>query len=252
MNHSLDTKLSNNLPQHIAIVMDGNGRWAEQRQLSRIAGHREGVTAARNIVKACAEQGIKVLSLFAFSSENWLRPALEVSALMELFTHALKREVPLLQDHNIRLRFMGDLSRFGARLRQAILEAEQLTQDNTGLQLVVAVNYGGQWDIVQAARHLAAEVSAGRLRVDDITSDRFSHCLSLSDLPEPDLFIRTSGEQRLSNFFLWQMAYTELYFTPVYWPAFTPAELQKALTHYAQRSRRFGSIDLSGEIATHA
>ncbi|TAK79226.1 MAG: isoprenyl transferase [Gammaproteobacteria bacterium] len=228
------------LPQHIAIIMDGNGRWAKQRFMPRLAGHRAGVEAARQVVKNCLKRKIKVLSLFAFSSENWRRPAQEVSHLMELFLTGLEREVNVLHENNIQLRFIGDRTRLNARLCQKIQDVEKLTQQNTAMVLIIAVDYGGQWDICQATRQLAQEVEAGQLKSADITPEKLASKLSFADLPNPDLFIRTSGEVRISNFMLWQLAYAELYFTPTLWPDFDEKELDKALFHYTHRERRFG------------
>lgn len=228
------------LPQHIAIVMDGNGRWAKKRFLPRFAGHRAGVETAKLIVKHCANRHIQVLSLFAFSSENWRRPPHEVSCLMELFLTGLERQVPLLVDNNVKLRFIGDRERFSDRLRRKIVEVETLTAKNTGMVLMIAADYGGQWDICQAVRQLAQAVECGALTSKDITPALISSRLSFADLPNPDLFIRTSGELRISNFMLWQLAYAEFYFTDTLWPDFNEAELDKALTHYANRERRYG------------
>lgn len=238
MNQSSDSEINN--PRHIAIVMDGNGRWAKQRHLPRMMGHREGFKAVRKIVKACGELKIEVLTLFAFSSENWRRPEQEVNGLMSLFLTALQNEVQKLHENNVQLRVIGDLEKFNSELRQWIAAAQQLTQSNTGLKLVIAANYGGQWDIVQAAKKLAQQVEAGTLKAHEITEEKFSSFMSLSDLPAPDLFIRTSGEYRISNFLLWQLAYTELYFPEVFWPDFDEQELIKALAFYSGRERRFG------------
>lgn len=229
-----------NLPKHIAIIMDGNGRWAKQRFMPRFAGHKAGVEAARKVVKLCAKRGIKVLSLFAFSSENWRRPAQEVGHLMELFITGLEREVDMLHQNNIQLRFIGDRSRFNEKLSQKIPEVEKLTSHNTGMVLVIAADYGGQWDICQAVSQLAQQIEAGELHSSEITPDKITAELSFADLPDPDLFIRTSGELRISNFMLWQLAYSELYFTQTLWPDFGEEELEKALTHFANRERRFG------------
>jgi len=230
------------LPQHIAIVMDGNGRWAKKRLLPRVMGHRAGVDATREIIKVCVKKKIKVLSLFAFSNENWQRPKDEVNHLMELFLSALQNEVAMLQDNNIQLRFIGDRSKFAAKLTEKIIEVEQSTSCNTGMILIIAADYGGQWDICQAARKVAEEIESKKIVSDHITPDYISTKLSFADLPDPDLFIRTSGELRLSNFMLWQLAYSELYFTPILWPDFTPNELEKALAHYVARERRYGYI----------
>lgn len=227
-------------PLHIAIVMDGNGRWAQKRFLPRIAGHRAGVAAVRRTVQLCLDSGIEYLTLFAFSSENWMRPATEVDELMSLFLTLLKKEVHKLNDNNIRLKIIGDISKFNHRLQQTILNAEKLTSNNNKLTLIIAANYGGRWDITQAAKAAAAAVSTGQITLDEITPQFFNSFLSTAAIPEPDLLIRTSGEQRISNFLLWQLAYSELYFVPVLWPDFTEQHFQKALEFYASRERRFG------------
>jgi undecaprenyl diphosphate synthase len=228
------------VPQHIAIIMDGNGRWAKQRNQPRFFGHKAGVEAVRGVVKACAERGIKVLTLFAFSSENWRRPQKEVSLLMELLYAALTREVGKLNSNNVRLRIIGDRSVFSEKLQSRLRQSEQQTENYTGLILVVAVNYGGRWDITQAARKVTDKALAGELQATDITAELISQHLSLADLPEPDLFIRTGGEQRVSNFLLWQLAYTELFFTQTLWPDFSAASLDDAINSFSQRQRRFG------------
>ncbi|HEX5514150.1 MAG TPA: isoprenyl transferase [Gammaproteobacteria bacterium] len=228
------------LPQHVAIVMDGNGRWAQARSLPRHAGHKEGVHAVRAVTEACGRLGVKALTLFAFSSENWGRPESEVSLLMELFLLALQRETTRLARNNVRLRLIGDRARFPARLQEEIAAAEQRTAANDGLQLTVAASYGGRWDIAQAAAAAAREVLAGRLQPEQITPERLERFLSTADLPEPDLLIRTGGEQRISNFLLWQFAYTEFYFTDVLWPDFRAPELAAAFADYARRQRRIG------------
>lgn len=228
------------LPQHIAIVMDGNGRWAKQRYLPRTAGHHEGVKAVRRVIEACVEKKVAVLTLFAFSSENWRRPPAEVKVLMDLFLQALKKEVSRLHKNNIRLRLIGERSAFSPALQQQMAQAEALTEHNTGLQLNIAANYGGRWDIVQAARRLAQQVAEHTLQAADIDEPLLTQTLSLADYPEPDLFIRTGGETRISNFLLWQLAYTELYFTPVLWPDFDQPAFIEALDAYAKRQRRFG------------
>ncbi|MDM7323341.1 MAG: polyprenyl diphosphate synthase [Gammaproteobacteria bacterium] len=237
---SLQAKID--VPVHVAIIMDGNGRWAEQRGYPRVFGHRQGATALRTTVRTCAERGVRVLTVFAFSSENWRRPSSEVGALMQLFLQSLRHEVRRLHEAGVRLRFIGERSRFDPVLQARMAEAEELTASNERMTLVVAVNYGGRWDITQAARALAGEVASGRLApeaVDEITLVRH---LALGDLPEPDLLIRTGGEQRISNFLLWQLAYAELYFTPVLWPDFDAEALDRALAWYAGRERRFGQI----------
>ena len=240
------------LPRHIAIVMDGNGRWAQQRSLPRTIGHREGAKTVRRVVQACIERGIAVLTLFAFSSENWQRPQWEVDVLMKLFITSLRREIRRLDDANVRLRFIGDHSAFSAILQDYIVKAERRTSTNTGLTLVIAANYGGRWDIAQAARRVAEAVIAGQLQSADITPTVFHRYTCLSDLPEPDLFIRTSGEQRISNFLLWQMAYTELYFTGRLWPDFDADDLEMACAAFASRQRRFGQTAAQSERIAHA
>ncbi len=228
------------LPRHIAIVMDGNGRWAKQRDLPRHSGHKAGVKSVRSSVEESVRHGIEVLTLFAFSSENWKRPQKEVSLLMDLFLVALQREVKRLKRNNVRLRIIGDRSAFSEKLQQRIVRAEQETADCSGLILQIAANYGGRWDITQAVRQLAERVAAGEIEPDLIQEETISHHLSFSDLPDPDLFIRTGGDQRISNFMLWQSAYSELYFTETYWPDFDAEAFAQALAYYAGRQRRFG------------
>jgi undecaprenyl diphosphate synthase len=234
------TPENGNLPRHIAVIMDGNGRWAEKRNQMRIMGHRAGVEAVRGVVRNCAQQGVEVLTLFAFSSENWRRPKQEVGLLMELFMTALGREVKRLHKNNVRVRVIGGIERFSVALQKRIHSAEQLTKDNSGLTVVIAANYGGRWDIAQAAQQLAQQVKDGALAVEDVTVERLGAGMSGHDLPEPDLFIRTGGESRVSNFLLWQLAYTELYFTDTLWPDFDDGEFQAALDSFARRQRRFG------------
>lgn len=228
------------LPRHIAVVMDGNGRWAKARHLPRKMGHHAGGKAVKALVEQCARRGIEVLTLFAFSSENWQRPADEVAGLMQLFFDSLEKELPSLIEQQIRLRIIGDRSLLAPELQQRIREAEAKTVAYTKMNLVLAVSYGGRWDIVQAAQALTAAVSRGELKPEEITETKLAEHLALSDLPEPDLFIRTSGEQRISNFLIWQLAYTELYFAEKNWPDFNEQELERALEYYAQRERRFG------------
>ena len=230
----------NSLPRHIAIIMDGNGRWARSRMMPRSIGHREGVKSVRRVVEACINKGVRALTLFAFSSENWRRPTDEVSLIMGLFVHTLKKEVNSLDRNGVRLRFIGDRDAFSKDLRILIEEAELQTRDNTKLDLVIAANYGGQWDITRAFKILAVKIESGELQAQDISSDLIADEMSMSDLSLPDLFIRTGGEQRISNFLLWQLAYTELYFTEVLWPAFDERQLDEALSWYANRQRRFG------------
>ncbi len=228
------------MPRHVAVIMDGNGRWAKQRHLPRFAGHRAGLESVRGMVKACLHHGIETLTLFAFSSENWRRPKDEVGLLMKLFMTALDNEVGKLHKNGVRLRIVGDTSAFSPELQQRIVKAEALTRENTALTLAVAVNYGGRWDITQAARSMAEAVAAGEIGPEDITPETLGARLALSELPEPDLFIRTGGEQRISNFLLWQLAYTELYFTTLLWPEFREADFEAALDSFAARQRRFG------------
>ncbi len=238
------------VPRHVAIIMDGNGRWARQRNKPRHAGHRAGVESVRSTIEVCVERGIEALTLFAFSSENWRRPRSEVDLLMELFMVALSREVRKLENNNIRLRVIGDPTAFPKRLQKQIIEAEQRIANNDGLLLQIAANYGGRWDITRAARRLAVEVAAGRLSPEAIDEERFARETAFSDVVDPDLFIRTGGEHRISNFLLWQCAYSELYFTPVLWPDFDRQEFGRALAEYASRERRFGQtseqINLAG------
>ncbi len=224
------------VPRHIAIIMDGNGRWAKQRFMPRVAGHKRGVDTVRETVKACIERGVEQLTLFAFSSENWRRPEDEVTKLMELFVLALEREVDKLHKNGVRLRIVGDLARFGPRLNKLIADGEALTKNNTRLILNVAANYGGRWDILQAVNRLITDQD----RNGPITEADLAQGLCLSDAPEPDLFIRTGGEKRISNFLLWQLAYTELYFTDTLWPDFDAAALDAAIDSYQKRERRFG------------
>jgi undecaprenyl diphosphate synthase len=220
--------------------MDGNGRWARTRMLPRAIGHREGVKSVRRTVESCIDRGIGALTLFAFSSENWRRPSDEVNMIMDLLVNTLKKEVSALDRNNVRLQFIGDRSAFSDNLQQLIGESEAQTAGNRQLELVIAANYGGQWDITQAARRLAEQVDAGELKPDEITPERLGREMCIAELPLPDLFIRTGGERRISNFLLWQLAYTELYFTDILWPVFDEDEFSKALDWYANRQRRFG------------
>jgi undecaprenyl diphosphate synthase len=225
------------VPQHIAIIMDGNGRWAKKRFLPRVAGHQRGVETVREMVKACRVLGVQYLTLFAFSSENWRRPTDEVTFLMQLFVKMLEREVSSLHKNNVRLKIIGDLSRFDEVLRKYISDAEALTAKNDGLTLTIAANYGGRWDMMNAVQSL---LKAHPEKISSFTEEDLAPFLSMPYAPEPDLFIRTGGEQRISNFLLWQLAYTELYFTDTLWPAFDRADLDKAISSYQQRERRFG------------
>ena len=236
----MDKNKQGAVPRHVAIIMDGNNRWAKKRLLPGVAGHKAGVDAVRAVIEVCAESGVEVLTLFAFSSENWQRPAEEVGALMELFLGALRREAKRLLDNDISLRIIGDRSRFHPELQAAMREAEQLTAGNRRFALQIAANYGGQWDIAQAAQRLAREVQVGHLQPEDITPHLLQGCLATGDLPLPDLCIRTGGEHRISNFLLWQLAYSELYFSDLYWPDFKHEAMRKALADFATRQRRFG------------
>jgi undecaprenyl diphosphate synthase len=234
------TKDASNAPVHIAIIMDGNGRWAKKRLLPRTAGHYAGVKTVRKMVEACIDRGIKALTLFAFSSENWRRPPDEVSILLKLFLNTLDKEIRTMHEEGIRLRIIGDTTVFPDALRQKIEQTESLTRDNKRFDLVVAANYGGRWDIVQAARKLAERVAKGELQAADINDELLEDNLCFSDIPEPDLFIRTGGESRISNFMLWHLAYTEMYFTPTLWPDFDESALDMAILDYSKRQRRFG------------
>jgi undecaprenyl diphosphate synthase len=234
------TEDSQQVPKHIAIIMDGNGRWAKNRHQPRFMGHRAGVKSVEKIVKHCVKCEVEVLSLFAFSSENWRRPSKEVSLLMELFAVALKQQTKRIHKNNARLRIIGDISKFSISLQKQIEEAQTITQNNTGLTINIAANYGGRWDVTQSVKQLAERVKQGSLDIEDITEQHITQGLMTADLPEPDLFIRTGGEQRVSNFMLWQMAYTEFYFTDTLWPDFDEQVLDTAIASFNQRERRFG------------
>ena len=227
-------------PKHIAIIMDGNGRWAKQRHQPRFMGHRAGVKSVEKIVKYCFEKQIFVLSLFAFSSENWRRPTKEVSLLMELFALVLKQQVKHLDKNNVRLKVIGDISKFSSSLQKQITDGQNTTKNNTGLTLNIAANYGGQWDITRSVQNLASKVKLGELIPEQITEDLIRRGLTTAELPDPDLFIRTGGEQRVSNFMLWQMAYTEFFFTDTLWPDFDEESLDLAIESFTHRERRFG------------
>lgn len=228
------------LPKHIAVVMDGNGRWAKKRNLPRAAGHKAGVNATRNIVEGCAENGIQALTIFAFSSENWNRPEAEVSSLMALFIITISVEVKQLHKKNVCVKFVGDRTRFSTKLQKSINDSEELTKNNTGLHLNIAANYGGRWDIVDACKKMINEVEKNRLSVQDVDEDLFNSFVALDEISQPDLLIRTGGEQRISNFLLWQIAYSELYFVDTLWPDFSNKELSEALLWFSSRQRRFG------------
>jgi undecaprenyl diphosphate synthase len=230
------------LPRHIAIIMDGNGRWASARGLARSSGHKAGLTPVRMCIEQCSQRGVEALTLFAFSSENWRRPAQEVGSLMGLFVEALDREIDELHEKSVCVRFIGERRSLGVRLQARIAAAEARTAANPGLKLQVAMSYGGRWDIVQAAQRAARDCASGRMCPEDITEENFAAQLSLAGLPEADLLIRTGGEQRISNFLLWDLAYAELHFSPRLWPDFALADLEDALAYFAGRERRFGRV----------
>ncbi|WP_419535885.1 polyprenyl diphosphate synthase [Endozoicomonas sp.] len=238
------------LPRHVAIILDGNNRWAKRKHLPGLAGHRAGVNRVREVVEACADHGVEVLTLFAFSSENWNRPVIEVNGLMRLFLNVLKREAGRLKKNCIRLKVIGDVSRFSPEIQKHIQEVEALTSADYAVTLVIAANYGGMWDIASAARQLAEKVALGELGPESIDESAVEQHLSTSGLPAPDLLIRTSGEQRISNFLLWQCAYSEFYFTETLWPDFGRDEFQQALLSYARRQRRFGKTSEQVEAET--
>ena len=235
-------------PRHVAIIMDGNNRWAKKHGLGGGAGHRAGAEAAREIVFSCVDRKIEYLTLFAFSSENWLRPNKEVKGLMALFLGVLRRhEISQMHEQNVRLQFIGNRSSFAPRLLKNMIEVENLTRHNTGTVVTVAADYGGRWDIAQAAQKLAREVQAGHLNPEEINAELMQHAICLGDAPAPDLCIRTGGEHRISNFLLWQMAYSELYFTNCFWPDFNDTQLQRALDDFSRRTRRYGGHSDSDE-----
>ena len=232
------------MPQHIAIIMDGNNRWAKSHNLPAKAGHRHGAEAAREIVNSCLSRDIKYLTLFAFSSENWLRPRQEVQGLMALFLSVLKRkEIKQLHQRNVRLQFIGNRSSFSQKLQDNMREVEELTHNNTGTTVVVAADYGGRWDIANSVSQIVDKVASGELNKDAIDANLVHEYTAISEYPDPDLCIRTGGEHRISNFLLWQLAYTELYFTDCYWPDFGDEQFQQALDDFAKRQRRYGSHD---------
>lgn len=227
-------------PRHVAVIMDGNGRWAKKLGLPRVAGHRKGVEIVKSMIPICGKRGIPYLTLFAFSSENWKRPSTEVTLLLELLTSTLENEMRSLHEHKVRLRVIGDLTRFPDRLQRTIAESDTLTRNNKALNLTIAINYGGKWDILEACRSIGYLVEKGEIPSSSITPALIESQLCTHELPEPDLFIRTGGEQRISNFLLWQLAYTELYFTDTYWPDFDEVCFDEALSVFANRQRRFG------------
>lgn len=230
----------NNLPGHIAIIMDGNGRWAKSKGKFRIFGHKNGVTAVRETTEACAELGIKYLTLYAFSTENWSRPAIEVNALMDLLVDTIEKEIPTLQKNKIRLRAIGNLDSLPRRCHDKLLRAIDETKNNDHMQLVLALSYSAKWDLTNSVKNIAADVKSGKLNLENINDSLIDNYLSTSGIPHPELLIRTSGEQRISNFLLWEIAYSELYFTPVLWPDFRKDDLYKAIIDYQSRERRFG------------
>ena len=239
---SADGKTTSAVPRHVAIIMDGNGRWAAARGLPRVEGHRRGVEALRRTIRAGGEIGIKIITIFSFSSENWSRPAAEIGELMGLLRRFIRNDLAELHRSGVRVRIIGERAGLEADIGRLLIEAEELTKDNTGLTLVVAFNYGARQEITRAARRAAEEVAQGRLKPENITVDTLGGFLDAPDLPDPDLIIRTSGEQRLSNFLLWQSAYSELVFVPVNWPDFDRAVLEGAIREYQQRERRFGGL----------
>ncbi|MCL4157446.1 UNVERIFIED_CONTAM: hypothetical protein GTU68_053680 [Idotea baltica] len=232
----------NNIPNHISVIMDGNGRWAKEQGKARVFGHKNGVKAVREITEACAEVGVKYLTLYAFSTENWSRPKFEVTALMGLLVETLKAEIATLNKNNIRLKAIGDLDGLPKRTRKALLEGIKATENNDHMTLVLALNYSSRWDISHAMQSIAKEVQSGSLDPTAIDAECISSHLSTADIPDPELIIRSSGEQRLSNFLLWESAYSEFYFTPVYWPEFSKQHLHEAISSYQGRDRRFGKI----------
>jgi len=241
------TEINSSIPKHVAIIMDGNGRWAQQRKMPRTYGHKKGVEATRKAISFFARAGVSQLTLFAFSSENWNRPQEEVSTLMSLFISSLKKNTEELGKNGIRIRFIGDRSAFSDKLVKQIEKSEAQTEDRVVMTLNIAANYGGQWDILQAARKLAQKVEEGKLRVDAISEETLAAELSLAGAPDPDLFIRTGGEQRISNFLLWQLAYAELFFTDILWPDFSEQIMQQSLDTFSGRQRRFGKTSAQVE-----
>jgi len=240
------------IPRHVAVIMDGNGRWAKSRGQSRVMGHKKGAEAVRKIIRNCGDHGVEYLTLFAFSSENWKRPGREVKLLMELFISVLEKDIDVLVENGVRLRIIGDLDRFGKRIGKLIKKAEKRTASNDRMHLLIAANYGGRWDIIQASQKLAELSRNGEINPAEINEEMFSHYLVTDDIPDPDLFIRTGGEKRISNFLIWQLAYSELYFTDVLWPDFSKENLIDALRWYASRERRFGKTSEQVRKADHA
>ncbi len=231
-----------NLPNHVAVIMDGNGRWAKSRGAARIFGHRNAIKAVREVTEGCAELGISYLTLYAFSTENWGRPQAEVDGLMELLVFTIRRELKTLENNNVRLKTIGDISSLPGKCQNELMDAIEETKNNSGLILILALNYSGRWELTQAAKKIAKDVESGKLKADDVTSFELESNLLTSSFPDPELLIRTSGEMRISNFLLWQLAYTELYFTDKLWPDFRRVDLHDALKAYEKRERRFGKI----------
>lgn len=233
------------IPKHIAVIMDGNGRWAKERGQNRVVGHHEGVASVRDITEACAQLGVQHLTLYTFSTENWYRPAAEVDALMQLLVHTLRKETETLRKNNIRLRAIGDLSQLPDACRRELEEAFEATAGNVRMDLILAMSYSGRWEIAQAAREIARRVAAGTLSPDEVDETTVGRLLTTGDLPDPDLLIRTGGELRISNFLLWQIAYTEMYITDLFWPAFRREQLYEAVRDFQDRERRFGRVSYS-------
>ncbi|MBR4713862.1 MAG: isoprenyl transferase [Paludibacteraceae bacterium] len=230
----------NRIPQHVAIIMDGNGRWAKSKGLDRIFGHREGVDSVDKVMEAASDLGVKYITLYAFSTENWNRPEMEVNALMEILSEALKKYIEKISKNNVRLMVIGDKSRLSKVTLSNLSEAEKMTEKNTGLTMVLAISYSSRWEILEATKRIASEVKSGALSVDEIDEQLFSNRLATAGIPDPDLLIRTSGELRISNFLMWQLSYSELYFTPVSWPEFKKEQFFEAIIDYQKRERRFG------------
>jgi undecaprenyl diphosphate synthase len=239
------------IPQHIAIIMDGNGRWAKQRGEARVSGHNHGVESVRKIATASAELGVKYLTLYAFSTENWKRPQYEVDALMDILVHTLSEELDTLMKNNIRLKAIGDVSGLTASCSKQLNQTMEQTANNNKMDLILALNYSGRWELIEAVKKVSTEIAAGRLSVDQINADSFNQFLSTKGMPDPELLIRTGGENRISNFLLWQIAYAELYFTNIFWPDFRENDLYEAIIDYQKRERRFGMISEQINQATH-
>ncbi|MDH7516311.1 MAG: isoprenyl transferase [Bacteroidota bacterium] len=246
-----EIRTSGNIPRHIAIIMDGNGRWAKSRGMPRAYGHREGVRSVREVVKVCGEIGVRYLTLYAFSMENWRRPKDEVNMLMGLLVSSLRQEIEKLEKNNVRLMFIGDIGKLPPAAQRELLESVERTRSNTGLTLNLALSYSGRWDLVRAFQRVALEARSGKISPEDIDEKLVSSYLSTAQIPDPDLLIRTSGEMRLSNFLLWELAYTELYISPLYWPEFRRDALLDAIRSYQQRERRFGMVSEQLETQTY-